>query len=623
MKALNSISALMQQKPRKGLTVFVEGYYQTGDGGGGHYYWDNTSTLTVNNGTVVASGHTSLGRWLLNHQGVADFRIFGIMDSTRPADDALDALVNDTAITQIYASSALLFQRRHRFSRSGITLDFQNFTVSAQGIADAPVNDPFAAVMFFQGKTAGAPVTFTLTDTLVEQTDIFPVSDSSVFHVGDWYAVQVAPVSGSAARELQKLVQVIAIPDGTHIQTGYYNGWALLAGRVISWQKVEPVEFVNIKNMQFTGAGSDPITGSHPVAFEYAVYANVAGIHSTGSFWPVVMRRWNTHYLTQQCSLTNPPDVAYGGAGYLTQQIYCLYGHVSDCHVSNARHLNDFTASAYCLVENCHADGQSAEKGPFVTHGQFEHDLTYTGNSGLMTFANSGATWGGSAKRINVRKHVCPWFVARSGVSDLMLEDMVVISNANIPQSGMLWVNADGLQMTECTADKKLVISQASQRSARKNIIRQCQFTLIDDAAPLIQSNVTSSVTFRDTIFNALNGHAFASKAPLRFVNCEFEGGSSAASVAVASSTLDLQGSRINKVPFILSGNEPKQIDIHFSTLIQSSVDFSALTLQTAGSLMFVYNRLSDTAIIAQPETSGNVIWQQNMTLTAAASVED
>ena len=204
-----------------------------------------------------------------------------------------------------------------------------------------------------------------------------------------------------------------------------------------------------------------------------------------------------------------------------------------------------------------------------------------------------------------------------------MLEDMVVISNANIPQSGMLWVNADGLQMTGCTADKKLVISQASQRSARKNIIRQCQFTLIDDAAPLIQSNVTSSVTFRDTIFNALNGHAFASKAPLRFVNCEFEGGSSAASVAVASSTLDLQGRRINKVPFILSGNEPKQIDIHFSTLIQSSVDFSALTLQTAGSLMFVNNRLSDTAIIAQPETSGNVIWQQNMTLTAAASVED
>lgn len=74
------------------------------------------------------------------------------------------------------------------------------------------------------------------------------------------------------------------------------------------------------------------------------------------------MRRWNTHYITKQCSLQNPVNTAYGGAGYLTQQIYCLYGHVSDCYVANARHLNDFTASAYCMVENCHATGQSAEK---------------------------------------------------------------------------------------------------------------------------------------------------------------------------------------------------------------------------------------------------------------------
>lgn len=623
MKTLHSISSLRQQKPRKGLTAFVEGYFQPGDGGGGHYYWDNTSTLIVNSGTVVDSGHSHRGRWLLNHQGVADFRTFGIMDSTQPADDALDALVNDTAITQIYACSDLLFQRRHRFSRSGITLDFQNFTVSTQGISDAPVNDPFAAVMFFQGAAIGAPVAFTLTDTLVEQTDIFPVSDSSVFSLGDWFAVQVAPLTGSAARELQKLVQVIAIPDDTHIQIGYYNGWELLSGRVISWQKVEPVEFVTVKNMQFTGAGSDPITGSHPVAFEYAVYANVAGIHSTGSFWPVVMRRWNTHYLTQQCSLTNPPDVAYGGAGYLTQQIYCLYGHVSDCSVSNARHLNDFTASAYCLVENCHADGQSAEKGPFVTHGQFEHDLTYTGNSGLMTFANSGATWGGSAKRINVRKHICPWFVARSGVSELTLVDMVVIANANIPQSGMLWVNADGLQMAGCTADRKLVISQASKRSARKNVIRQCQFSLTDDAAPLIQSNVTSSITFRDTVFNSINGHAFTSTAPLKFVDCDFAGGSSTTTVGVTSSALELQGCRMNNVSFTLTGNEPKHINIHFSTLVQSSLDLSAFAPQTNSSLMFVNNRLSDTTVIAQPEAGGNVIWQQNMTLNVPASVED
>ncbi len=51
-----------------------------------------------------------------------------------------------------------------------------------------------------------------------------------------------------------------------------------------------------------------------------------------------------------------------------------------DCHTTNARHLNDWTASSYGLVENCHGDGD--DQGPFVTHGQYEHDLTYVGNSG-------------------------------------------------------------------------------------------------------------------------------------------------------------------------------------------------------------------------------------------------
>ncbi len=613
MKTVNSVSALKNLKNHLDHNIFVNGYFQAGDGGGGHYHWDNNCDLPANNGTVISSDHSANGRWRLIHQGVGDFRTFGILNADQPADDALDALVNDPAITQILAFTDLLFQRRHRFSRSDITLDFQNNRVFTTGIASAPANDPFAAVLFFQGSVTGAPVTFTLTETLQEQTDIFPVADSSLFSVGDWYAVQVAPVKGAAERELQKLVEIIAIPDSTHIQTGYYNGWELLAGRVISWQKVEPVEFVTIKNMQFSGAGEDQLTGSHPLAFEYAVYANVAGIHSTGSFWPVVMRRWNTHYLTQQCSLINPPNTAFGGAGYLTQQIYCLYGHVSDCSVANARHLNDFTASAYCLVENCHASGQSAEKGPFVTHGQYEHDLTYTGNSGLMTFANSGATWGGSAKRINVRKHVCPWFVARSAVSELTLEDLVVIANETIPQSGMLWVNADGLQMTGCTADRTLIISQASQRAARPNVIRQCQFSLQEDSAPVVQSNVTAAITFTDTVFNDINGHSFDSTAPLNFVRCIFNATPEFAPLILKSATLSVQASQFNQVGFTLSGTAPKQIDILSSTLTQATLDFTDVTAQPASSLMFLNNRLSGSTVIAQPQAGDRVIWQQNM----------
>src|SRR5471032_2173502 len=121
MKTLDIISDLQAQKPRKVVDVFVNGYYEAGDGGGGHYTWDPSSREPVNNGTVIGSTHTSRGRWLLLDQDVGDFRTFGIFDSTVPADDALDALVNDPAFSQIYAFSDLLFQRRHRFTRSDIT----------------------------------------------------------------------------------------------------------------------------------------------------------------------------------------------------------------------------------------------------------------------------------------------------------------------------------------------------------------------------------------------------------------------------------------------------------------------------------------------------------------------
>lgn len=111
----------------------------------------------------------------------------------------------------------------------------------------------------------------------------------------------------------------------------------------------------------------------------------------------MILRQHCTQYVTQRCSLLNPTEVVVGGTGYLTQQICCLYGRVQDCTCSNARHLNDFTQSAYCMVDNCHADGD--HHGAFVTHGQYEHDLTYLGCSGLLSFANSGPSWGSCAKR--------------------------------------------------------------------------------------------------------------------------------------------------------------------------------------------------------------------------------
>lgn len=59
-------------------TYNVAGYYAAGDGGGGEFYWDNTSTATTNRGTVFSSAVTSPGRWFrIEEPGPVDIRKWG------------------------------------------------------------------------------------------------------------------------------------------------------------------------------------------------------------------------------------------------------------------------------------------------------------------------------------------------------------------------------------------------------------------------------------------------------------------------------------------------------------------------------------------------------------------
>lgn len=100
MKAIvNSVENLRQLSPERVKVVYVSGYYHRGDGGGGWYTWEIGTQRQDNGGTIIASTRDDTGRWYLTHKGMGDFRMFGIFDDTHPADDALDALINDPTIT--------------------------------------------------------------------------------------------------------------------------------------------------------------------------------------------------------------------------------------------------------------------------------------------------------------------------------------------------------------------------------------------------------------------------------------------------------------------------------------------------------------------------------------------
>ncbi len=466
---LQTLAELEALHPEPGALAVLLGRDTPGDGQW-TYRWDEACTLPQNGGSVLGKG--GAGRWRLCHDGTVSLTAFGVFGPDTPADDALDALAADETVREIRVTTDVNFVRRHCLFRSGLTIDFTGHRVTARGVEPAAHNDPFGGILHFAGRT-GEAVSFPLTEPLREQYDIFEVPDSSRFPVLSWWQVSVDNREGREEKEIDKLLRVTEIIDATHVRVNYKMGWPLAPGRVMTWRAVQPVSGVCVKNMEFWGNLGGEAPGVHPLVFEYAVRCDVSGVHACQTYWPVLLRRHNTEYTTQGCSLANPTEVVVGGTGYLTQQIHCLYGAVRDCTTSNARHLNDFTGSAYCLVENCHGDGDF--HGAFVTHGQFEHDLTYVGNSGLLSFANSGPTWGSCAKRITVVRHVGCWGIGFAKISDLTLQDVAMEQTEKYEECGTFLMNVDGLQMRGCTG-RRLVLTQRSRRSRRPAVIRDCWF---------------------------------------------------------------------------------------------------------------------------------------------------
>ncbi|NIK58410.1 peptidase C14 [Kribbella shirazensis] len=600
-----------------GTLVKVLGYHTAGDGGGMTVRWDPRATAPGNCGTVLDPG-SAVGRWLQLHDGVGDFRRFGLFGTAEAADDALDAMVNDPAIRRIEAHTDLRFARRHTYFRSELELDFGGHTVVTKGIERNTHDNPFGAVLYFRGNRAETSATVTLAAPLAELSDVFEVPDSAAFGVGTWWAVEsdVVPGGGRYERELQKLLQVTEIVDATHVRFNYQNGWAFAAGRKLTYTKVEPVTQVHVRNMVFIGADAgvkDPYvdgsgapdefeyTGSHPIAFEYAVRCDVSGIHATGTWWPVIMRRWCTHFRTTQCSLKNPPTVFYGGAGYLTQQIYCLYGHIADCLSSNARHLNDLTASAHCLVENCHGDGDDTGGNPFTTHGQYEHDLTFVGNSGLLDIANSGSLWGTSAKRITIRKHRMSWFVALTKITDLTLEDVHVTARSTFDPGGTFQVNADGLQLRGCTG-VTLNIGRRSGRSSRPNLVSDCSF-----AAPpgttIGQTPIDVPLTFRRCTFSGADGWVFNSSGPVHFEDCIVRG-TAGAPITFKNSDVVITGGRWTDVGLQLTAVRDQRLHVGGGALFKGTNQAKALLSRQGGPGTVTWELNSYTSVASAGDTA-------------------
>ncbi len=73
---VDSMAELPRSTLMDGLQIQILGRHNIGDGGGGTFYWDATSTATPNGGTIFAIDDQP-GRWIRNYSGQVNVKWFG------------------------------------------------------------------------------------------------------------------------------------------------------------------------------------------------------------------------------------------------------------------------------------------------------------------------------------------------------------------------------------------------------------------------------------------------------------------------------------------------------------------------------------------------------------------
>jgi hypothetical protein len=106
----------------------VAGYYVPGDGGGGMFYWNSTSTAADDAGvTILPTGHVGAGRWKRIYSGAVNVKWFGakgdnVTNDTVPIQAAVDSILSTGGIVTFPDGTYLMGQVTITDS-DGVTLD--------------------------------------------------------------------------------------------------------------------------------------------------------------------------------------------------------------------------------------------------------------------------------------------------------------------------------------------------------------------------------------------------------------------------------------------------------------------------------------------------------------------
>jgi hypothetical protein len=152
--SMSSLRSYNTTSTANNTVATLSGFYESGDGGGGMFIWNNTSTVADDSGTVIKSTPVTTGRWLRIYNNPINVAWFGaIPNGSRVVTNALQNALNKTGHVYVpYSNRRYIIDDRLLIKSNTLfdihfadtiyladgtnTVMIRNFTTDTVGITD-------------------------------------------------------------------------------------------------------------------------------------------------------------------------------------------------------------------------------------------------------------------------------------------------------------------------------------------------------------------------------------------------------------------------------------------------------------------------------------------------------